>query len=316
MSLFQNVAITAIFIQNFFFGAVFYTYLYFLPIYYQNVRQYSTLKSAFLIIPLVLTQSVASFLSGQYISRTKRYGEVITLGFVLLCLGVSLTTLFDENISVPQIIGILIVLGYGNGNVFQPTIIALQAHARKSQRAVVISIRNFLRALGGAILLAVSAAVLQNVLKASLPPEFKYLAGSTYVKPNYASFDPQDAAAIKAAYAKASRAVFILLSPLSGICLITCAFVKDIGLVRSEEKEAMERQKRDEEAKRNEETKDENQMSRYDTEQDLEKCIAPSTTHEIQDSEMDKQSDNEVEKVDDHEVAELPLSPDKCVTRI
>ena len=240
----------------------------------------------------------------------KRYGEVITLGFVLLCLGVSLTTLFDETISVPKIIGILIVLGYGNGNVFQPTIIALQAHARKSQRAVVISIRNFLRALGGAILLAVSAAVLQNVLKANLPLEFKYLAGSTYVKPNYASFDPQDAAAIKAAYAKASRAVFILLSPLSGICLITCAFVKDIGLIRPEEKEAMERQKREEEeeAKRNEETKGENQMSRYDTEQDLEKGVAPSTTDEIEDLEMDKHSDNEVEKADDHGVAELPIA--------
>ena len=242
----------------------------------------------------------------------KRYGEVITLGYVLLCLGVSLTTLFDENISVPKIIGILIVLGYGNGNVFQPTIIALQAHARKSQRAVVISIRNFLRALGGAILLAVSAAVLQNVLKASLPLEFKYLAGSTYVKPNYASFDPQDAAAIKAAYAKASRAVFILLSPLSGICLIACAFVKDIGLIRPEEKEAMERRKREEEeeeeAKRKEETKGENQMSRYDTEQDLEKGVAPFTTDEIEDSEMDNHSDNEVEKADDHGVAELPIA--------
>ena len=285
---------------------MFYTYLYFLPIYYQNVRQYSTLKSAFLIIPLVLTQSIASFLSGQYISRVKRYGEVIVLGFVLLCLGVSLTTLFDENISVPKIIGILVILGYGNGNVFQPTIIALQAHAKKSQRAVVISIRNFIRALGGAILLAVSAAVLQNVLKASLPSEFKYLAASPYVKPDYENFNPQDAAAIKAAYARASRAVFILLSPLSGICVITCAFVRDRGLIRPEEKEAIEIRKREEETKRNEQARDENTASGYGAEKDIEKgVISSNAAHEMKDSEIDKHSDNETEKADDLAIAEL-----------
>jgi len=172
----QKHGITAIMIQNFFFSAVYYSYLYYLPIYYQNVRQYSTLKSALWIIPMVLTQAVASILSGQYISRTKRYGEVIVIGFMLFCIGVSLTALFSKDFPVRYVIGILIVLGYGNGNVFQPTIVALQAHARKSQRAVVISVRNFLRCLGGAIGLAVSAVVLQNVLKASLPSQFKYLA--------------------------------------------------------------------------------------------------------------------------------------------
>lgn len=100
--------------------------------------------------------------------------------------------------------------GYGNGNVLQPTIVALQAHARKSQRAVVISVRSFLRCLGGVIGLAVSAAVLQNVLKASLPGQFKYLTESTYVKPDYASFHPQDVQTIIGAYSKASRSVSFL----------------------------------------------------------------------------------------------------------
>lgn len=264
---------------------------------------------------MVLTQAIASILSGQYISRTKRYGEVVILGFVLFCLGVSLTTLFDETIAVPKIIGILIILGYGNGNVFQPTIVALQAHARKSQRAIVISVRNFLRCLGGAICLAVSAAVLQNVLKASLPAEFKYLAASAYTKPNYDDFSPQDAQAIIAAYAKASRAVFIFLSPLSGICLITCAFVRDRGLVRPEEKEAMERQKREEEeAKRKEQ--EEKEHGTAHGERDLEKGIAPSTVHDTEESEVDKHSEIEAEKVEELGIVEVASHPEEGTSNI
>lgn len=310
------MAIAAILIQNFFFGAVFYTYLYFLPIYYQNVRRYSTLKSAVLIIPMVLTQAIASILSGQYISRTKRYGETIVLGFILFCVGVSLTTLFDETISVAKIIGILIILGYGNGNVFQPTIVALQAHARKSQRAVVISVRNFLRCLGGAICLAVSAAVLQNVLKASLPAEFKYLAASAYTKPNYDSFNPQDAQAIMAAYAKASRAVFIFLSPLSGICLITCAFVRDRGLVRPEEREAMEKQKKEEEDARRKEQEKQTGQDGLDRDRDIEKGIHSPTVHDTEDSELDRHSEIEAEKVEELGIVEVASHPEEIMSNV
>jgi MFS family permease len=174
-------------------------------------------------------------MSGQYISRRKRYGEIIWLGFTLFTLGTGLTTLFTRDTATWKIVVILIVLGYGNGNCFQPTIIALQAHCLKSQRAVVISVRNFLRCLGGSIGLAVSAAILQSVLRKELPEQYKYLAKSTYTKPNYASFSVEDGNAINDAYSKASRAVFIFMAPCAAICLAACIFVKDKGLVRPEE---------------------------------------------------------------------------------
>lgn len=299
-------------VQNFFFGVVFYTYVYILPLYFQNVRQFSALRSAVLTVPLVLTQAFASILSGQYISRTKRYGECIVLGFVLFTLGVSLTTLFDRDFPVRYIVGILVVFGYGNGNVFQPTIVALQAHARKSQRAIVISVRNFLRCLGGAIGLAVSAAVLQNVLKDSLPEEFAYLAASTYARPDYAKFSPQDAEAIMNAYAKGSRAQFILMSPLAGICLLTCAFVRDHGLVRPEEREAMEREKAEREAREAEENR-RRENGQDEADRDLEKGVVPSSSHEaeheVEGSEGDKHSEIAAEKVEELGIVQVASHP-------
>jgi len=69
MSIFGNRPVCSILVQNFFFGIAFYGFLYYLPLYYQNVKQYSVLKSAFLTIPLTTAQSIASICSGQYISR-------------------------------------------------------------------------------------------------------------------------------------------------------------------------------------------------------------------------------------------------------
>jgi hypothetical protein len=57
VSMFKNTPVAAILFQNFFFGIVFYCYLYYLPLYYQNVRRYSPIRSATLTLPLVLTQS-------------------------------------------------------------------------------------------------------------------------------------------------------------------------------------------------------------------------------------------------------------------
>ena len=46
LHLFKIPAVCAILVQNFLFGIVYYSHLYYLPIYYQNVRQYSPLLSA------------------------------------------------------------------------------------------------------------------------------------------------------------------------------------------------------------------------------------------------------------------------------
>lgn len=138
-------------------------------------------------------------------------------------------------------------MGIGVGGTFQPTLVAFQAHCAKSQRAVVISDRNFFRCLGGACGLAVSAALLQATLKANLPEGFKHLAHSTYSLPSRASIPDAEWSQILTAYAKASRSVFILQVPLIGMCFLVCVFIRDRGLERPKEpgEEEEEKQKQD-----------------------------------------------------------------------
>ncbi|KAK0278204.1 hypothetical protein LTR35_009527 [Friedmanniomyces endolithicus] len=237
LTMFKKASVAAMLAQSFFLGASYYSYLYFLPLYYQNVRGKSPLMAAVFLLPLVVSQSTFSTLAGLYMSRYNRYGEIIWAGFGAWTLGAGLLVMADETISFGFIAFFLVIIGFGTGCVFQPTLVALQAHCPKHQRAVVTSNRNFLRSSGGAVGLAVSSAILANVLKNSLPPRLASVANSTFAAPDLSGYSQADRDAIKGAYAAASRAVFIWCVPLVGICFLLSALIKDEGLQRQEERE-------------------------------------------------------------------------------
>lgn len=247
LHLFKNPAVFAIFVQNLLFGIVYYSHLYYLPTYYQNVGQYSPLLSAALTIPFVAGQSTSSILSGQYISRTKRYGETIWSGYALWTLGAGLVLLFSRTTPRWQIVIFLLIEGAGVGNVFQPTIIAVQAHSLKRNRAVVISIINFLRSLGGSLGLAISSSIFSNSLKkslsaaTSLPEDVKagILAAILRVLDlsNISSVEKEE---VLNSYMHASTSVFLIWAPIMGACLLLCFLVKGKGLTRPEEKQQVE----------------------------------------------------------------------------
>ena len=224
-------------IQSFFVGTVYYSYIYFLPLYFQNVRGMTPLMSAVLQLPLVLIQSTVSTSAGYLISRRNRYIDVIWFGFGMWTLGAGLLILANDTIHIGLVCFFLMIVGSGTGCTFQPTLVALQAHCPKSQRAVVTSNRNFLRQGGAAVGLAVSSAIMANVLKASFPKRLQALGENSFATPNLADYSAADQTVIKAAYAAASRAVFIWCTPLVGICFLLTAFIKDRGLIRKEERE-------------------------------------------------------------------------------
>jgi hypothetical protein len=168
-------------------------------------------------------------------SKFNFYGYLLWGGFGIWLCGSGLLTLANKNLHVGWLSFFLVLIGTGTGMVFQPTLVALQAQTPKMQRAVVTSNRNFLRSSGGAVGLAVSSAILANVLRGSLPEHLSYVANSTFAAPDLSTFNVQDQDAIASAYASASRAVFIFCAPLNALCLVLCVFVRDRGLIREED---------------------------------------------------------------------------------
>ncbi|EOA83479.1 uncharacterized protein SETTUDRAFT_95263 [Exserohilum turcica Et28A] len=235
LSLFKSGPVSVMLLQNFLFGIVAYSQTYYLPLFFQNARRLSPLTTAALMLPITASQTLSSIASGQYISRRERYGEVIWLGLFLWTLGVGLTCLFSLDTPLYAMALILGVQGIGIGAVFQPVLIALQAHCSKAHRAIVISNRNFIRSLGGAVGLAISAAALQNSLHRAMPVEFRPLALSSYDVPRFETLDQHQERQILHAYAVASRTVFVMNVPFMALCLVGCIFIKDRGLQRPDE---------------------------------------------------------------------------------
>lgn len=231
VSMFTSPAVAVMMAQNVLFGAVYQSCLYYIPLYLQNAHKFTPIGSAAICAALVGFQTILSILSGQYISRRKRYGEVIWSGFGLWTLGAGLCLLFTRHTPAGVLIVPLMLVGAGVGCIFQPVLVALQAHVAPARRAVITSNRNFFRCAGGAIGLAVSAAVLQATLRKKLPAAYvDEIASRPYAVPDLAKFPVADADAILDAYMAASHAVFTLLVPLIGLCFIGCVLIRDRGL--------------------------------------------------------------------------------------
>lgn len=82
VGIFRSTPVIIMMVQSFLFGAVYQSYLYYIPMYLQNAHQFSVMTSAGIYCALVAFQTLLSVLSGQYISRRGRYGEVIWFGFI------------------------------------------------------------------------------------------------------------------------------------------------------------------------------------------------------------------------------------------
>lgn len=178
-------------------------------------------------------QSVGSVVSGQYISRRHHYGIILWSGFTSWTIGCGLSILFDQETNPGVCVVALLLIGTGVGFVFQPTLVALQAHSPKSQRAVIISSRNFFRCAGGACGLAISATILQSGLRSHLPVDLKYIASSIYNLPTFD--DPETTAIVLSAYMKATKYLYITNTAVIGLCLCACVLIKDRGLKREDE---------------------------------------------------------------------------------
>lgn len=87
--------------------------------------------------------------------------------------------------------------------------------------------------------MAISAAVLQLVLRNSLPPEYAYLGHSSFDLPDAPGGIPSS---VLDAYMSASYAVFVLQVPLVGICFLGTFLIKDKGLAFADEPKVQEAQ--------------------------------------------------------------------------
>lgn len=142
---------------------------YYLPLFFQSVKEASPSRSGLLIIPITLTQALMGIVTGIVIHRTGRYLECLGAGVTLLTIGTGLYIQFGPKSSLGEIVGCELVAGIGAGQLFSPPLVALQAMVSQAKTSTATSTLGFVRNLATVLAVVIGGVIFQNSMDHQIP---------------------------------------------------------------------------------------------------------------------------------------------------
>jgi Na+/melibiose symporter-like transporter len=107
--------------QNIAIGWVFWGNLFYIPLYFQNVRGWSPAQAGALILPMVTSHGLSSGFSGFLVSWTGHYNPVIISGAAIWTVAAGCKALlYDQASPVWLFVVVGIFEGLGVGSCIQP----------------------------------------------------------------------------------------------------------------------------------------------------------------------------------------------------
>lgn len=143
---------------------VFFTLLYYLPLYFQIVSGVDAAQSGVRTIPLVAMASVFAMVAGGVISRTGDYQAVMVVSTVLLSIGTGLLYTLDVGSGAGEWIGYQIMVGIGCGLGNQIAVTVCQGVAAPEDLSTASSMALFFQLAWGSVWLAVGQSLFANKL--------------------------------------------------------------------------------------------------------------------------------------------------------
>ncbi|KAK4502565.1 hypothetical protein PRZ48_005991 [Zasmidium cellare] len=138
--------------------------VYFLPIYFQAIKNTSAVKSGIDTLPLVLSLVVGSILSGQLVGKIGYYTPFAMLSSILMPIGAGLLTTLNLSTPSSQWIGYQILVGLGIGAGMQQGNLGAQTVLQRKDVPTGVVMMFFVQQLGGAIFVSVGQNSFDNYL--------------------------------------------------------------------------------------------------------------------------------------------------------
>lgn len=228
----RNVAVSCAYVL-FFVGPLF-VMIYYLPIYFQSIKDVSASESGVHNVPFILATSLASVLSGILITINGQFAYLMILAAVLETIGTGLIYMFDIGTGSGKWIGYQILCGFGAGLGIQIAIIVNQAIVDPSDISIVSSTTLFFQTVGGAFWVSAAEAAFSNRLVQKLPEYAPDVNPATVVATGATDlrnvFTAAQIPGILEAYMSGLKVAFIVPIALGGIAVIISLFPKWISL--------------------------------------------------------------------------------------
>ncbi|CAG8949586.1 hypothetical protein HYFRA_00007819 [Hymenoscyphus fraxineus] len=238
LSMFNNWSKNAVFVLAFAHSMVAIGTEFYLPLYFQSVKQASPVRSGILILPMMVTAAAVDVLAGVLMHRTGRYREIIWVGTITMTLGAGLYINFGINTSIAEIVGFEMITSIGIALLFQTPLIAMQNTVSQADTATASATMSVIRNLAQSLSLVLGGVVFQN----SMDSQHSSLAAAGLSEPVLEALYGEHAAAnveivksiqdhtqrllVQESFAWSLRNMFIMYTCLSAVAIVASAFVK------------------------------------------------------------------------------------------
>ncbi len=138
-SIFNNWSSRLVYFQTFIHGLLLWSLLYYLPIYYEAVKNYSPIITGIAVFPETFAVAPASVLVGIITSITGKYKWALWVGWILTVLGMGLLYLQDVHTTTVSWVFLNLVPGLGTGILFAGMGMAIPSSAAAKDNAYAVA---------------------------------------------------------------------------------------------------------------------------------------------------------------------------------
>ncbi|KAJ5193545.1 hypothetical protein N7449_009687 [Penicillium cf. viridicatum] len=137
-------------------GASFFIFVYFVPLWFEAIKNTSAVTAGVDLLPLILSEIVGIAISGALVTHLGYFSPFFIASSVIMSIGAGLCLLFDVDTPTAKWVGYQFLYGFGVGLGFQQGTVAAQAVLPFNDVAVGTAVVVFLQILGGSIFVSVA----------------------------------------------------------------------------------------------------------------------------------------------------------------
>ncbi len=167
LRLFKNSIFTVSSLESFLASALMFSGIIYVPLFAQGVLGMSATNSGLIMIPMLLSLTITSIVTGQIISMTGKYKKLVIAEFIITGIGVML--LATMNVNTPYYLLLLYstVLGVGSGMAYNIFNVAVQNAFTMREIGIVTASMRFFRNVGIIVFVPVFGYIMNFTLGSS-----------------------------------------------------------------------------------------------------------------------------------------------------
>jgi EmrB/QacA subfamily drug resistance transporter len=167
LNLFNYSIFTISSIENFLASALIFAGIIYVPLFAQNILGMSATNAGFLMIPMLISLTIASNIAGQIISRTGKYKKIAIAEFVITGIGIVLLATLNVNSSPYALLAYSTILGLGSGMMYTVFTISVQNSFSLREIGIVTASMQFFRNVGSTVAIPVFGYIVNATLASS-----------------------------------------------------------------------------------------------------------------------------------------------------